>query len=78
MLGIEAWITVGPVSLFQMSIDNISSAAGTFCDIFTGKFKMYATGNGFLGPVDLKEQFHRMVGRDRGGWRSVVGERVAA
>ncbi len=30
------------------------------------------------GPVDLKEQFHRMVGRDRGGWRSVVGERVAA
>ena len=30
------------------------------------------------GPADLKQQFHRMVGRDRGGWHSVVGARVAA
>lgn len=27
---------------------------------------------------DLREQFHKIVGRDRGGYRSVVGARIAA
>ena len=27
---------------------------------------------------DLREQFHKMVGRDRGGYQSVVGSRIAA
>jgi glutathione S-transferase len=26
---------------------------------------------------DLREQFHKMIGRDRGGYRSVVGARIA-
>jgi glutathione S-transferase len=26
---------------------------------------------------DLRERFHKMIGRDRGGYRSVVGARVA-
>jgi hypothetical protein len=25
---------------------------------------------------DLRQQFHKMVGRDRGGYRSVVGARM--
>ena len=29
-------------------------------------------------PHDLREQFHKIVGRDRGGYRSVVGARIAA
>ncbi len=28
-------------------------------------------------PHDLREQFHQIVGRDRGGYRSVVGARIA-
>ena len=27
---------------------------------------------------DLRERFHKTVGRDRGGYRSVVGARIAA
>ena len=29
-------------------------------------------------PKDLRQQFDKMVGRDRGGYRSIVGARVAA
>ena len=28
------------------------------------------------GPRDLREQFHKSIGRDRGGYRSVVGART--
>lgn len=32
---------------------------------------------GASAPADLRERFYAMIGRDRGGWRSLVGQRAA-